>query len=136
MTENGNTRPAEDVVIGGRHFKVQLLRLGQLKRVRDALATLFDYKPPKLPTAEQISAMAEVVHASAQLNEPTLTLEAFNAHLDELDYDTALIELGQAYILVADRSYLIKPKQPGDPEPGEAVAAPAAASTSPASTDS
>lgn len=122
----------EDVLIGGQPFTLQLLKFGQLKKVRRHLEVLFKYVPPTLPTEEEMDAMVVVIHASAQAFKPELTLEALMAIIDNMDYDTAIEDLAKAYMIVSERSGLLKT---GGASPGEAPAAPAAASTSPGSTD-
>lgn len=120
------------VTIGGRTFALRILTLGALKSVREPLAAVMTMATGTMPTAAQINGMIAVVHAAIALEDPTITLGAFQAFLDGLDFDAALDDLATAFTAVTSRSGLVQAtpeSAPGESSPPETGSSTSAAST-------
>lgn len=98
----------QSVSIGGKAFVLPLLTLGGLKKVAAQLTTVKQLRKGEIPSADQIDAMIVIVHASAAVTEPELSLDAFRAHVEALPWDTGVEDLSHAFAAVAVRSGLAK----------------------------
>ena len=71
MSDETQAAVPVECTIGTRTFKIKLLNLGQLKRARTHLVALGDYRPPLLPTAQEIAALIAVVFESISRSSPS-----------------------------------------------------------------
>ena len=94
------------IQIGNLSLTVSQLTLGQLKSVRAEIQTLMSMRTTaeQMPTVEQLSAMAAVLHISAAKNDASITREMIDQALDELPYDTGMTTLAEAVQAVMQSS--------------------------------
>lgn len=139
VAEPGSRIPISDITIGGRVFKVSIVRMGVLRTIPAAVKIISamasnNIRPElgEMVSAEQYDAMVQFVHAGIHAADPTYTLPEF---VDFCDNNVGLLtgvkELADALAIVAVGSGL--QKKAG--EPGEAPG-PGATSSSDGSTAS
>jgi hypothetical protein len=117
------------IIVGHLALTINLLRLGQLKQVRDelvlvrAMGTLSD-----VPSDAQIEAMITLVYVSASLTDAVLTRERVAQAFNDLPFSAGLVALCNAAGAVLDQSGVTATGDtegsPGSPSVGE-VASPA-----------
>ena len=96
-------RTTTQVQIGETDYTVSLLKVGDVRTCGADIATVTTMQPGDVPSGEQIAAMATIVHAAVS-HHREIPLADFQTAIDDLDYDTGLKQLADAFRIVMNRS--------------------------------